>query len=490
MRPLLLLFALTGVGHAEDLESRMRLLDHHLPIPGPEAARGKPDEVGVYDLEQIGIAFDVPDAGLPESVRFEVTLAAVRRIDPAVALLALRYDANAVTSGEDELEFMQDDESLVLFLPAPLEPEARITLSIEATLRPDCEDPLTCIEDGEIRHLIDLAWLPLSIEFPLADRFHARFELRGDGEVVPAATGEREPPGEDGGLVSWAFETVYRTFLPVFVLGRLTVGGGGGGTLLVYRPPGADDAVVELMSSILVDVRSAYSMFFQFNVPRVGFAPISDRAGAAVGPQGLVLMPLRFWRTPVAELDETLTRRVLSHELGHQYFFNALAITDPDEAWLSEAFAEWAATRYSEQVTGTTDHYRENYWAYALTVGAGADVPVHSAAANESPQRLEIIYFKGASLLRQLRLQVGRPEFDRAFARYVDTLAGETTSTAEFLAEIRAQGVGRVDDFGAQWLDRAGFPTLEIRTEPARDDRGPLQIEVRQRERHGKKCVL
>ncbi len=468
---------------ATPLTDRIRLLDHRLPIAAGADGRAKPDDAGDYDLERVDIELEIPRAGLPEEVRFEVTLTTRRDIAGALAFVAFWYEADAVHSEvTGELAFRQEDHELLVILPEPVAAGRALTLVIEGSLRLDCDgDHSACVDDGEVRHLVSAAWLPLDPEFPLTDRFHISMTFRGDGTVLPAATGTRTviEPGR-----AWRFDTQTPTVLPGFALAPFRVEEAP--PILGYLPPGTLPERFEALRRYADEAREAYiDLLGPFPYETLGLAPIDRRAGAALGPQALVLMPLGEWTGRGPAFPPEMLRRVIAHEVGHQYFFNALAVLDSDEAWLSEGFAEFAAMRATDEPP-SYPHYRENYWSYMLSVGPAEDEPLHSEAANLGPLRVQIIYFKGSVVLAQLRRQIGAEAFDPALRDYVEAMSGQITTTRELRAILEASTGASLEAFFDRWIEGAGFPTLVARVEPARAERAELRLTVEQaRNPHG-----
>lgn len=484
MRALGLTMAMAAAAMASPLSDRIRLLDHRLPYPTAADGRAKPDDAGVYDIERLEIEIDIPPAGLPERALFRVTLG-VRERFQLLSLVSFGYDPLSIRAeGGAELDFSREQFEVVVTLEAPVDPGDTVTLVIEAVIDIDCApDPTTCVDDGEVRHLASAAWLPLSAEFPLTDRFLIRTTFRGDGTVRPAATGVPVDPSPGPG-VAWAFEMETPSVLPVFVLSAFVVEPLE--DLVVYRPPQTSVEHLRVIETVRAG-RAFYSAVFgAFPYTPLGVGPIDPRAQVALGPQALLLIPTGEWTGMGRRIDPVELERVVAHELGHQYFFNALAVLDPDESWLSEGFAEFAATRYSEAASGTDDHYRDNYWAYVLGVGQGDDEPLHSVAANESPHRVRIIYLKGSAVMEQLRRRLGTESFDAAMQAYIERLSGQITTTRELRATFEDVTGASLRTFFDQWIERAGFPDLVASVEPARTERAELQLTLRQRaNRHG-----
>ncbi|MCB9527533.1 MAG: hypothetical protein H6701_03900 [Myxococcales bacterium] len=459
------------------------LLGHRPPLnPPPDDGRARPDTVGVFDLIEVSISLDFERAAVPEQVTYLVEIEARQPID-AVPLLAVFYAPDDVRdAGGRSLEFVHSPEmgELVFFLEEPLRAGERAEFTIDATLTYTCDMPPGCIEDGGFVHIADGLWYPMSLEEPIDDRFIASLALTTRLPRVPSGTGARPRAAVvQGGFHHAVFRTEAATFLPAFSVGDYTLETRG--RVEVFSPPGLADAAPEL-ARFAEDVLEFYGeLFAPYPFSRLGVAAISTNAGAGIGPQANILLPDVFWAIPLRDpaLGPTV-RDVTSHEIGHQYFFNLLGVVDNGEAWMSEGFAEYAATRHGEHDTGTTDHARINYWTYVLTVPPGEDEPLHGESVSASTWYYELVYLKGSAVLQALRHRFGTRRWDDAFAAYVAAFAGQIVTTAEFEA-FMSDALGEdLAPFFADWIDGRGVVELRVSVTRGRTDQAPLTVEVRQ----------
>lgn len=477
-------------------QRRALLLQHRLPLaPAAGAGRRKPDDTGDYDLEAVDIALDGGGPGeMPASARFEVTVVAMRPLDGALVLLAPFFEPLAVRRPDGRgLEFRHAPETgeLLVALDAPVRAGERVRVVVDAAFTPACPEPSGCITDDLLRHVAEPGWYPLSAQFPLSDRFRVSLRVGTAVDEVASGAGERLGEEVEGDRRFAAFRSEIPTVLTAFAIGEYRMerlGGGPGDATVVelFAPPDTPGGGRRL-GEIALDVTGFYAeLLGPFPFRRLGVTAISDLAGAGIGPQANVLIPDTLWRIPGDRPEFDLVRRVVAHEIGHQYFFNLVAVSETADAWLSEGFAEYVATRYSERVTGRPDHARLNYWGYVLGVPPIADVALWDEDVAASPHYFEIVYQKGSAVLDLLRRRLGGAAFDRALAAYVEAFADEIATTPElerFLAEYTGE---RLDTFFEQWVYRAGFPTLRVRAAPARRDGDPVVLSIEQVEsRHG-----
>ena len=467
MRWLALLICVSGVASAQPpwkthLAAR-KAAATHVHAPPAVDGRHKPDDVGVYDLEQVSIAFTVPEVGLPMALSFSVTLAAQVDLEAIVPLLLLHSRAVAVTLDEgQELPFEQirDTGELLVELPEPLLTGQRISMRIEAVLDYACSGGPNCSEAGAYLHLADAGWYPMSLEHPAGDRFDVRLDLESDAGRFPSSIGGLAIDETPEGTRRWR----YQSETPV---SALAVAFSSDPPRIVDADPiqlfgpDPDPSLSVLLESL---VQSYEGLLGPYPYSRIAMTAIPDAARAAIGPQANLFVPLSIWRRPETDADRDFQREIVSHEFAHQYFFNLVGITDPTEAWLSEGFAEFTSTLFSNRVTGRSDHRWRNYWGYLTTVTEEDDAPLYGLEVRQGPHFFEITYLKGSAVLWMLRETLGDVVFDAALSDYVAAFSGQIATTPEFIDHMASQAQTDLGAFFDRWVYRGGHPRLVAQT--------------------------
>jgi Peptidase family M1 domain len=158
----------------------------------------------------------------------------------------------------------------------------------------------------------------------------------------------------------------------------------------------------------------------------------------------------------------------LAHELGHQWWGQAVGWKNYHEQWLSEGFAQYFAAMYAEQERGTAtfeDVLRQmRRWA----IDTSAQGPVYLGyrlghIKSDSRVFRAVIYNKAAMVLHMLRRLVG----DEAFFRGIRTFYAEwrfrKAGTDDFrVAMTRATGQDLTAFFDA-WIFQTVIPRLQVR---------------------------
>jgi aminopeptidase N len=159
--------------------------------------------------------------------------------------------------------------------------------------------------------------------------------------------------------------------------------------------------------------------------------------------------------------DELFAQLVVVHEYAHMWFGDDLRLGRWQDIWLNEGFAtyaEWlwqedqgirtAQSLFDERLALPADH---PLWAVAIgDPGAATDQLFHPA-----------VYERGAMTLHALRLRIGDERFFSLLRTWAATQAGDTVSTAEFVATAERVSGKQLDEFFATWLT-AGRPAPSV----------------------------
>ncbi len=109
---------------------------------------------------------------------------------------------------------------------------------------------------------------------------------------------------------------------------------------------------------------------------------------------------------------------VITHEVGHNWFYGILASNEREHAWMDEGFNSYVESRYSDKYYPNSFD-RTNYLAYLLQARQGIDQPSETS----SPKLTNINYFLGAYskptlTLRYLEQYWGSEKMDRILKKF------------------------------------------------------------------------
>jgi aminopeptidase N len=185
---------------------------------------------------------------------------------------------------------------------------------------------------------------------------------------------------------------------------------------------------------------------------------------------------LLVFRSKVTERMYNARANTILHEMAHMWFGNMVTMKWWDDLWLNESFAEWSsylamveATRFKNSWTGFNQE-RKN-WAYrqdqlSSTHPIVTDMAdIDTVAGNFDG----ISYAKGASVLQQLVVHVGRDNFITGLQKYFTKHAFKNTTLDDLLVELTQASGKDLTSWVSIWLQSAGVNTLRPSLEIADD---------------------
>lgn len=144
----------------------------------------------------------------------------------------------------------------------------------------------------------------------------------------------------------------------------------------------------------------------------------------------------------------------LPHEVGHQWFGDAVSPARWEDLWLSESFATYADWLWTAHDTG--DDIREVMKEEQVpTVGEKAVTDPNAASTFDGA-----VYEGGARALHALRLEVGDATFFEILRTWFSENAGTSVTTEDFIAHAEKVSGRQLDGFFDAWLRSAKQPEL------------------------------
>jgi aminopeptidase N len=157
---------------------------------------------------------------------------------------------------------------------------------------------------------------------------------------------------------------------------------------------------------------------------------------------------------------------VVTHEIAHQWFGNAVTEADWDDVWLSEGFATYFTLLYREHAYGRDDFVaglrqsRDRVLAFYET---RPDYRVvHDNLADMSQVTTRMTYEKGAWTLHMLRERIGTDTFWRGIRAYYAQYRNRNATTADFRRAMEDASHEDLEPFFRQWLYQGGIPDIAL----------------------------
>jgi aminopeptidase N len=157
---------------------------------------------------------------------------------------------------------------------------------------------------------------------------------------------------------------------------------------------------------------------------------------------------------------------LVAHELAHQWFGDLLTCRTWSEGWLNEGFATFFEILWKEASAGRDegDYDRlADMEAYFDEAGGRYQRPIVTNVFHEPIDVFDRhLYEKGAAVLHMLRHELGETRFWKAIRLYVARHAGGNVETRDLVKAIGDATGWNGDRFFAQWVMRAGHPSLVV----------------------------
>ncbi len=154
-------------------------------------------------------------------------------------------------------------------------------------------------------------------------------------------------------------------------------------------------------------------------------------------------------------------RYLYVHELGHQWFGDAITCASWSDIWLNEGFATYTEGLYAEQVgfngNAPGPQSLHDYMATKLFFDDGT-ITVNDTS-NVSNIFARIVYHKGGWVLHMLRHVMGDSVFFKALKTYMTgPLRYSSVRTADFKHVCEQASGLNLDNFFIQWLNIPFYP--------------------------------
>ncbi len=165
---------------------------------------------------------------------------------------------------------------------------------------------------------------------------------------------------------------------------------------------------------------------------------------------------------------DPLTENLVSHELAHSWFGNLVTCRDWSELWLNEGFATFLEAAFREQEDGHDAYLtllQENARQY---FSEDSSRKRHPLVNPRYPLTMDLFdettYKKGAYVVHMLRQVVGDEAFWRALNIYLNRFKYDVVGSRDLQRVFEEVSSKRLDWFFDQWVYRAGYPELKVRS--------------------------
>ena len=153
---------------------------------------------------------------------------------------------------------------------------------------------------------------------------------------------------------------------------------------------------------------------------------------------------------------------VVAHELAHQWWGDVVTCRDWSQLWLNEGFATYFEDLFTEHERGTDEMQYELFRSAESIKLADQSLGRKPIVSNNS--YATNLYNRGAWVLHMLRNILGDRSFWRALKFYIRRYEFGNVDTHELKLAIEDATGQNLQWFFDQWVYKAGYPRLSIRT--------------------------
>ena len=159
---------------------------------------------------------------------------------------------------------------------------------------------------------------------------------------------------------------------------------------------------------------------------------------------------------------------VITHEIAHQWFGNAVTEYHWNDVWLSEGFATYYTLLFREHHYGH-DNFMQGLLQSRETVrNFYAETDYDFALVRPYIEDLNnvsggMMYQKGAWILHMLRRNLGEEAFNAGIRAYYAEFMNKNAQTADLRRHLEEASGQDLEQFFDQWLFQGGIPTIRAR---------------------------
>ncbi|MBX3382233.1 MAG: hypothetical protein KF864_01870 [Phycisphaeraceae bacterium] len=178
----------------------------------------------------------------------------------------------------------------------------------------------------------------------------------------------------------------------------------------------------------------------------------------------------------------TFSESVTAHELGHQWWGDAITCKTWNHIWLNEGFATYSEALWLQYKPGSSGVPALHAAMAARRPSAVSDsVYVTNVGDMNRIFSSTYSYRKGAWVLHQLRKIVGEEAFFESLAEYRRQFEDSAAVTEDFAAVVSSVSGRDMGNFFEQWIYGVGAPAFEYGTQTVSLSGQPyLRVNIRQ----------
>jgi len=308
-------------------------------------------------------------------------------------------------------------------------------------------------------------WLPCYDHPSDKATFRFRFAVKPGMFVASNGIGPDISSNQENNIYEWYSNLPTATYMYTFAVDSLKAVDFSlkNHPIVVYTREN-DVKATEFSFSLLPKMVSVLEeLFGNYPFEKVGYVNTPLTTGA-MEHQTMVTFPVDVAKAYYANKDSNNTMAV--HELAHQWFGDAVSVTDFRDAWMSEGFATFTEALWEEKYKNY-EKYLENIYTdiyfYINQTSANEGVfPLYDfPRENPSSNYPRTIYNKGAAVIALLRFELG-DRFFPIIQSYIKDYKYSNITTKEFQQYLESKYGKKLDWFFNQWIYGKGLPKINV----------------------------
>ncbi|WP_420581831.1 M1 family metallopeptidase [Reichenbachiella sp.] len=161
---------------------------------------------------------------------------------------------------------------------------------------------------------------------------------------------------------------------------------------------------------------------------------------------------------------EQQINQTIAHEIGHQWFGDAVTEADWADLWISEGFATFFENYWVERALGPDSLFAKLQKEEKKILDFQRENPnqmiVQQPVENLNKLMNPMTYDKAGWMLRMLRYQVGENTFQKIILAFYEQYKYDIASTQDFIAAANEISKANLDKFFKQWFYTPGAPEI------------------------------
>jgi len=163
---------------------------------------------------------------------------------------------------------------------------------------------------------------------------------------------------------------------------------------------------------------------------------------------------------------------VTAHEVSHFWFGDLVSPLEWRDIWLNESFASYFTSMIP-------DHYYPEWNMFNISIpryymgalerdGLVETYPVELPSEETdfiSPAKVEIVYNKGASILRMLHGYLGEGDFKKAIKHFLTKYQFSCANTQHYWKAFEEATGKPINKFAESWVHQPGYPIIYVKRE-------------------------